>query len=243
MINIVTIFHFGETNDLMRTINSLNQQNNTDFHVWFVLANASSTDILFISKHCDFSYSLTVNSDSGLYNAMNIAIDQIQTGLVYFLNGGDELYNANSLSIIAHKSDRSRCNWFSTIQTFENDVYLRKASLSKDGSYFPAHQGFVVERRLISDERFKESLRIASDHFFMSELHNRVGTVMHSDIVANMLLGGISNRPSWKTVQIRFSTQGRYRAFKELIKLFLRLTVSDKRYYRVILRKWRLSND
>jgi hypothetical protein len=242
MLNIATIYYFGELGPLLRTIKSLNKQRGCNFHVWFVLANASNAELIWLEEKCEFNYSTIVNADVGLYNAMNIALDHIKDGLVYFLNGGDEAYASDSLAIINQKSSTSCCNWFSTIQTFKHDVYLRRAELADNGSYLPAHQGFVIERNLISECRFDENLRIASDHYFMSELDSRYGTIMHSELVANMELGGISNRPSFETVSIRWQTQGLRRGLLEVFKFCLRLLLADKIYYRIIFKKGRISD-
>lgn len=234
MLNIVTVFRFGHDEELGRTVESLVQQRYADFKVFFVLSNAKPQNISVLEAAIDkkFPYHLTVNQDISLYNAMNIALSVSSSGWVFFLNGGDVFFSDESTAVLdAHKSDLHPV-LFSTIQSYDNDKYMRPPSPRG-----PAHQGFLVNLEQVGDLRFCENLKIAADHYWMQALIATNGCEVVSVPIAEFRLGGISNYPSYFSIKSRLASQGINRAALELFKFGLRTAVGDRLYYRVVL--WR----
>ena len=130
MLNIITVFRYGESQDLIPTIESLIQQRHKAFKVWFILSNAKPEDISIIAAMVgtEFAYHITENQDTSLYNAMNLALKLIPSGWVFFLNGGDILFSNESVSHLDANKSEKRPVLFSTIQSFGNDKYARLPS-------------------------------------------------------------------------------------------------------------------
>lgn len=232
MLKIVTVFRFGHDEELGRTVESLIQQRHADFKVLFILSNAKPQNISVLETAINsrFSYSLTVNQDTSLYNAMNIALGLIPEGWIYFLNGGDVFSSERSTALLDAYKSNSHPILFSTIQTYENDKYMRPPSARG-----PAHQGFLVNRKQVGTLTFCENLKIAADHYWMLKLIQTHGCELQSVPIAEFHLGGISNYPSWTSIKSRLASQGFTRAALELFKFSLRKVVGTRLYYRIVL--------
>ena len=232
MLNIVTVFRFGHDEELGRTVESLVEQRQVDFKVFFVLSNAKPQNISMLEAAINnkFRYHLTINQDTSLYNAMNIALSAIPAGWVYFLNGGDLFFSTESASVLHNNKSALHPVLFSTIQSYDNDKYMRPPSPRS-----PAHQGFLVNIELVGDITFCENLEIAADHYWMQSLIAKYGCELKKLPIAEFSLGGISNYPSYASIKSRLASQGFTRAALESLKFSLRKVVGDRLYYRIVL--------
>lgn len=232
MLNVITVYRFGRVEELDQTVSSMLTQVDKDFKVLFVLSNANEKHAHWLTHRLrgQISYKSIVNEDNSLYNAMNRALGLIEDGTIFFLNGGDAFYNARSISAINQIDVRNQPALFATLQSYKSQHYLRRPSQN-----FPAHQGFVVSRELIGSLEFNESLSIAADHYWMTQIINKYGCLTSAKVISRFTLGGISNYPSRKSVYARFKTQGIFRAIKELLKVALLTTLGGALYYRLIL--------
>ena len=237
MINIVTIFRFGNIEELRSTVKSILLQSESEFKVWFILSNAGHEDIQTLKKliGSHFSFKLVINKDTSLYNAMNIALEEITNGWLFFLNGGDKFYCEDSLRFLNRFKSDVHPVIFSTIQQYGGDRYLRLSDPKA-----PAHQGFLVKRELVADAKFQESLPISADHNWMISLIDDHQHICQKPIIAQFALGGLSNNPSFHSVWVRFQSQGTRRGLVELAKFLLRVSLGSALYYRILLRKSRL---
>lgn len=232
MLNVVTVYRFGTQMELELTVSSMLAQVDKRFKVLFVLSNANDEHIRWLTQRLrgHISYDLMVNEDNSLYNAMNRALRAIKEGPIFFLNGGDAFYDAGSVSAINRLDLRYQPILFATLQSYKKQHYLRRAS-----PHFPAHQGFVVDRELVGTLEFNESLSIAADHYWMTQILNKYSCLTSAEVISRFTLGGISNYPSKKSVYARYKTQGILRAIKELIKVGLLAVLGASLYYRLIL--------
>ncbi len=237
MINVVTIFRFGNIDELKLTVKSILRQSENDFTVWFILSNAGQSDVRTLQKiiGSQFRFKLVLNEDTSLYNAMNIALEKITDGWLFFLNGGDEFHSDSSLYNLNSFKNDTYPVIFSTIQRYGDDRYVRPPSPKA-----PAHQGFLVKRELVDDTKFLESLPISADYEWMMHLIDKHRYSCQNLIIAQFALGGVSNAPSLNTIWIRFQSQGIQRALVEFIKFLLCVSLGPTLYYRFLLRKYRL---
>lgn len=232
MLNVITVYRFGSLEELELTVSSMLTQVDKVFKVLFVLSNANEKHVGWLTRRLrgQISYKLIVNEDNSLYNAMNKALRLIEEGTIFYLNGGDTFYDARSVSVINQIDLRYQPALFATLQSYQSQHYLRRPNPN-----FPAHQGFVVSRGLIGPLEFDESLSIAADHYWMTQIVNKYGCLISAELISRFTLGGISNYPSRKSVYARFKTQGILRATKELIKVALLTALGASLYYRFIL--------
>ena len=232
MLNIVTVFRFGSINELDLTISSILAQSEPDIFVCFILSNASKeeTDWLDTRLTGQILYSMIVNKDTSLYNAMNIGLANVKEGGLFFLNGGDEFHDKESASLLAQYVGHECPVLFSTLQTYKKHKYLRLPNCD-----YPAHQGFFIDRNLIKNIEFDDALTIAADHYWMKRLIDIHGYLSNDLVVCQFALGGISNYPSLKSISARYRSQGFNRAAKEVIKYILVRVFGGKLYYKFLL--------
>jgi len=237
MINVVTIFNFGNIDELKLTVKSILRQSESEFIVWFILSNAGQEDVRTIKKliGSQFSFKLVLNQDTSLYNAMNIALEKITDGWLFFLNGGDEFYSDCSLRYLNRCKSDGHPVIFSTIQQYGDDRYLRLPNPKA-----PAHQGFLVKRELVATTKFQENLTISADQDWMLRLIADHHYSCQKFTIAQFALGGVSNYPSLYSIWVRFESQGTRRGLIELVKILLRFSLGSALYYRFLLRKSRL---
>jgi hypothetical protein len=233
MINIITVFMFGDRSEIDLTIKSIKCQRFSGYSVTFVLSKCTVADLDWLKSRVDFPCIYIVNRDTSLYNAMNIGLDSINRGYVLFLNGGDSLSDSDSLGSANNNLDISRVNYFATIQVFGNDGYIRLPKAEARG-WSPAHQGFVAHTDLINNIYFDESFSIAADSIWMTRLVALHGVKAINQVLSIFHLGGISNHPSRHTILQRYRSQGVIRAVKEAAKCLALSFFGSKIYYRII---------
>ena len=232
MLNIITVYRFGSIDDLDLTISSILAQSEMEISVFFILSNASTEDTDWLNgRLCGrIQYSMIVNKDTSLYNAMNLGLASVKEGGLFFLNGGDEFYNSESASLLAEYAGRECPVLFSTLQIYKKHKYLRSPNCD-----YPAHQGFFIERNLVESFEFDENLTIAADHYWMKRFIEVHGYEINQMIISQFVLGGVSNYPSLKSIRARYRSQGFNRAFREGLKYMLAKILGGTLYYKFLL--------
>lgn len=230
-ISIITIYRFGDVDELAKTISSIQNQSFKEFELILILSNYNQTIRL------DFLNSSTnlkkiINKDNSLYNAMNIGIQAATGDFVIFLNGGDKFYDKRSLDKIMSQN-LSEFNLFASGQVYENDCYLRSVNIRND-KVDAAHQSAIVSTQLARQCQFNEHQVVMADQQWLQALFEKNGVTIFRDVVSLFELGGVSNSPTFRTVKLRLYEQGLTRAIKETIKLLLSKALGPKIYYRVI---------
>ena len=232
MLTIVTVYRFGSIDELDLTISSILAQTETELSVFFILSGATNEAVDWLNDRlCGrIEYSMIVNKDASLYNAMNIGLASVKEGGLFFLNGGDEFYDNKSALLLSGYTGRECAVLFSTLQIYKKYKYLRLPDCDH-----PAHQGFFIERHLVESYEFDENLPIAADHYWMKRLIDLHGYEIDNTIVSQFALGGISNYPSLNSIRVRYGSQGFNRALKEALKFILVVTLGGKLYYKLLL--------
>jgi len=233
-LSIITIFKFGDLEDLKRTVFSILSQTMPVWETIYVLSSVHS------EKEWEFLNGLSdakifANVDKSLFNAMNIGLSAATGDAVMFLNGGDEFFSEKSVEYIYQEYKIGVCIGFSVVQYFETDHYLRCAKFySRSSLILPSHQGFVAPLPASSGISFQENLKIAADSLWMKQLIEKYGIVLSENILTKFQLGGVSNSPTSITIRVRFESQGVKAAFYEFLKYILRIVVGQRWYYRII---------
>ena len=195
-LSIITI-NFNNLAGLKRTYESVVCQTWTDYE-WIVIDGGSTDGSReFIEEHQDkFAYWCS-EPDKGVYNAMNKGIGHAEGVYLLFLNSGDCLYNAETLTkVFANiifadilSGQVVRMDNGELLRTYDEDVFMQiyKDTLS--------HQGSFIRKKLFDELKYDESLKIVSDwKFWIDAIVMRNASVEYSDIViASQDMTGISN--------------------------------------------------
>jgi hypothetical protein len=132
-VSIITITYNAER-FLERTIQSIVTQEATDYE-YIVVDGASKDGTLPIIKRYERSITQWVSEpDKGLYDAMNKGLHRATGEYVWFMNAGDELYDAQTLS-----------NLLARIRISQADVYYSDALFVRDDG--GQHSGTAIGLR------------------------------------------------------------------------------------------------
>lgn len=122
-VSIITVTYNAER-FLERTIRSVVAQETTDYE--YILIDGASTDgtLAIINQYSDYITDWISEPDRGLYDAMNKGLHRARGRYVWFMNAGDELYDAQTLPRLLN-----------SIRATDADVYYSDALyVCDDGS-------------------------------------------------------------------------------------------------------------
>lgn len=239
MLSIITI-SYGDKDGLASTIDSVVgqdcfQEQKVSFEHIVVASGLSQEISQVLAKKYDGSgVKFIFDKDDGLYNAMNIGLSHAKGSHVYFLNGGDELLYKNSLHTILNDISSNCISLFRVCMSFNDVNYIRPGNGGKFRSRkIYSHQGFIAPLNKHTP-RFDESRIINADTKWMTTCLQVFLHKTSNDIIAKFGLGGVSNKPTLKTVKLRYESNGPLRAALELLKLSIAKTLGLPLYYRLL---------
>jgi glycosyltransferase involved in cell wall biosynthesis len=238
MISIVSIIYKNLT-EIEKTCVSVDRQDARLLEHIIVAAGFSTEDKILLSNNWKSSNRIFIfDQDKSLYNAMNIGLIAAKGDSILFLNGGDTLKDHNSVSMIFNKQKFS-CMAFSTLQRYGNSVYLRPpCKYRKRELVSCSHQGFVapLDRDPSLRIRYNENSYISADQEWIRENVKRYGVDLHDEVLSEFQLGGLSNRPSLKALQLHLKSSDYLSVIKLFPKIILYFLLRPERYYRWLAR-------
>jgi len=233
LISIITVC-YNEEKNIEKTCKSVAAQSFKDFE-WIVI-DGKSTDntVKIIKKYKRFASELASETNSGIYNAMNKAIEMAKGRYMLFLNGGDYLASKDVLKKASkeiRKDSESSQIYYGNLQYDNGDIVSHKNS-GLDRKFFIkstlSHQATFIKRDLFSKYGFyDESYRIVADYDFWIKtiVINNVKTKYIPLTVSVFDLSGISTSHKYAKMHaqertralLRYGLIGQLGAF--LIKL------------------------
>jgi glycosyltransferase involved in cell wall biosynthesis len=198
--SIITV-NYNNKDGLIRTIESVEKLNYTDFE--YIIIDGGSTDgsVDIIREHEDVVTYWISQKDNGIYNAMNKGIDQAKGDYVNFMNSGDTFYDPDVLKkvdpflngndLIIGKEFHQDSKSGKTATTF----LPSRISMATFFSGFLPHQSGFIRRSLLGEMPYDENLRIVSDwKFYMIQVvYNNCSIKLIDTIISRREQGGISN--------------------------------------------------
>lgn len=200
-----------------RTVASLASQSDTGFE--FVVIDSSSESGTVENSITARSCSYTWTPPAGIYAAMNMGLEKAAGRYVYFLNAGDVLHDANTLSRVREALEPTLPSWAfgpvliisvdgSATVTPDWDYHAHRSSLFALGQ-FPSHQGTFVKRTLLSSlGGFDTSYQIAADYASFLRISLQSDPMLLDFVVADFTEGGASTT-QWLTSFLEFHSARR----------------------------------
>ncbi len=173
------------------------------------------------------------DKDTSLYNAMNIGINAAIGDLVVFLNGGDVLFDQRTIRYISRNWDGESILCGRSIQTFENDIYMRpRLGHLAELDWSTPHQSIYVPltKQL---PLYDESGKIGADSVWIKRVREIYPSKFVTGILSRFALGGLSNSPSVRTIRMRWRHDGIRPAIKEILKFALHAAFGHALAYRI----------
>lgn len=124
-LSIITV-NLNNRDGLQRTIDSVVSQTFTDYE-WIVIDGGSTDGSReLIEQYSDHFAYWCSEPDKGIYNAMNKGIAHAKGDWLQFLNSGDWLYSADTLSIVFSKQSESDIMYGDAIYCWGDKQVLKK---------------------------------------------------------------------------------------------------------------------
>ena len=180
-VSVITVCYNAES-DIEKTIKSVMDQMDCDFE--YILKDGGSTDHtnMIIDKYCNL-YKQDINTirhivkkDSGIYDAMNQAVEYAEGEWIIFINAGDTFYNNFVLKDVFQKNYEDEISLL-----YGHVVYELKGNmdfiscfnfdnLDKEISY--CHQAIFARRSLFEKYNFNSEYKILADYDWLLALKN-----------------------------------------------------------------------
>lgn len=202
MLSIVTVC-YNEEKDIKRTIESVLQQDTTDFE--YIICDGLSKDrTVEIAesyknkfKEKGISYSIYSEKDGGVYFGMNNGIERANGRYIWFLNAGDWLCDSNALNrMMALASEKEfpdvvYGDYFVVDKNIPILNHSMHAHLKKEMSI--GHPASMVLASVMRENKFNTKYRIAADYNLFLGLFLKEKRFEHLEsAVSYFPVGGIS---------------------------------------------------
>jgi glycosyltransferase involved in cell wall biosynthesis len=247
LITIVTV-NLNNIKGLRRTVSSILGQNLKNFE--FIIIDGESLDgsIDYIKQLNDSRIQYIIESDYGIYDAMNKGIDKCTGDYVLFLNSGDTLFNefvlSNVLLEIAKKPNFD-CYYGqemqvggSNLQNIKNVEIAERLSFLLYNSI--PHQASFWNRKVLLDlGKFDIEYKIIGDFVLLYKALVLGKRFYKMDLIVDFFeLGGISNngrfKTQWKRDLVLLKTTYLLNFNKDIID-FLKLKKNNKTIIRKLI--------
>jgi len=224
LITIVTVVFNGEKY-LEATIKSVISQTYESIEYIIVDGGSSDDSLDIVKKYDDLIDYWVSEKDSGIYHAMNKAIDLARGELIFFLNAGDTLYEANTVEKIAKICKTNNSVYGNVLFNQSQKVYDGKFSKLKLLHKNICHQSIFYNNHFLKKNKFDLHYSILADYAINIKLFGEKSPKYADIIVANYDQNGKS---SWQ-VDLLFRKdkeiliKDNFGLFYYLIYLFLRV--------------------
>jgi glycosyltransferase involved in cell wall biosynthesis len=239
LITIVTV-NLNNIKGLRQTVDSILGQNFKNFE--FIIIDGESIDgsIDYITHINDNRIQYIIESDHGIYDAMNKGIDKSTADYVLFLNSGDTLCNefvlSNVLLEIA-KEPNFDCYYGQEMQVGSNIQNIKSVDIDERLSFLLydsiPHQASFWKRKVLLDlGKFDIEYKIIGDFVLLYKGLVLGKRFYKMDLIVDFFeLGGISNdvrfKTQWKRDLVLFKTTYLFNLNKDITD-FLKLKNNNK---------------
>ncbi|RXJ84867.1 glycosyltransferase family 2 protein [Arcobacter sp. CECT 8985] len=195
-LSIITIV-LNDKQNIEKTIKSVLSQN---IELEYIIIDGGSSDgtLDIIKKYEDKIDVLVSEKDSGIYNAMNKAIDLATGEWVNFMNSGDMFFDSNVLKDILPKLDSSVDIIYGNWEVrYPHKKRIAKANKNVNniwkGMIF-SHQSCFVKKDILKQYRFNESSSITADFELLYILYKENKIFRYLPVtLASVSSGGVSD--------------------------------------------------
>lgn len=188
----------------VETAKSVLEQTSGDYE--YIVKDGGSTDGT-VEALSNLGLKVTVIPDTGIYDAMNQAVDLASGDYLYFLNAGDSFFGSDVVGRVSENIDENASIYYcdlcllpmNTVTNYPNIItkyYLFRKNIN--------HQACFVSRDLyLALGKFKVTYKFNADQYFLRDaLINHYETSKKINIiVSRWTYGGFSTRKPNRNVQ------------------------------------------
>jgi len=203
-LSIITVC-YNAADKIEATIKSVINQNSSDYE--YIIKDGGSHDntVDVIKKYNQCLSYWESCQDSGIYDAMNIAVQKARGDYILFLNVGDLLFSKNTIEKCMELMDNNSDLCYGAIvnRMPYGDVLVNPDSIDeiKTRMVF-SHQAVFVKRELLSKYKFDIKYKFAADYDFLSKmffLHYKFQNI-GIPIAITPIMEGATYTNKWKSL-------------------------------------------
>ena len=207
-ISIITVV-YNNVKHIERTLFSVFKQDYENIEL--IVIDGKSTDGTFevLTRFADKIAVLISEKDKGIYDAMNKGLDNSTGDYVYFLNSGDELFDAKTLSNVFLKADFADVYYGDAQIIDENNQILGWRELrppeklnwkSFQKGMLVCHQSIIIKKSI--SKHYNSIYKISADIDWVINSLKKSNTIVNTHLpISKYLAGGLSvklERKAWK---------------------------------------------
>lgn len=206
LITVITVC-FNAEKFIEKTINSVLEQ--TYENIEYIIKDGESTDRTneIIISYADkfeqkgISFRHIVGKDSGIYDAMNDAVEKAGGQYVHFLNAGDYFTDNNVLKnteVFVRKTNADVAYGDITLIDGERQSLRKYKKVCSKKAYFISgdcicHQAMFAKRKLFVNKKFDLSYKVCADkEWQLSQISTGKKFMPMNFVVASVLVDGFS---------------------------------------------------
>lgn len=247
LITIVTV-NYNDFKGLEKTINSVKSQTFKDFEYIVIDGGSNDGSERVINENEDIITKSKIESDKGIYDAMNKGINLSTGDFLIFMNSGDNFSDKNVLNNFANSIDSFDKVYFGNANIIsENSSWFYPNNLISQSNIdkwlcnnLPNHQAMFFPKTFYNTNNYNLNFKIAGDSDYKFRSRNKCGFVFLDFVVCDFYIGGVSsNFSSLKRVMsiineswtIHKKYRGSYKALKRvgnlIVKYIINLIIGD----------------
>jgi glycosyltransferase involved in cell wall biosynthesis len=190
-------------NGLANTLNSILGQKNVTFEVLVLMGNSSDGTDAYVEQFVnDARVRIYRNQDSGIYAAMNFAIQESENSWLVFMGAGDYFISPNALQVysqnLTNTGDWTIGSWFFLSE--DNELIGPPANQDFDIEHVPltttplCHQTVFMHKEFLQMlEGFDERFKVASDRDLILRAWMKKPPIKIETALVCYLAGGFSS--------------------------------------------------
>ncbi len=219
LISVITI-NFNHLEGLKNTFHSIVSQTDRLRLEWIVVdGNSSDGSAEFLNQNADNFDVLVIESDKGIYDAMNKGLQLATAPYVWFMNSGDTMHSKDSAAAAIHliENEKPDVVYSDTMFVTPEMEQIGKISELKPQP-FPSkltfgsfrfgmnicHQSFIVKKSLTSTYHL-EYRQAADVDWIIQILKKNPNTAISETLLSNFEVGGSSYQHTKKAWKERFN--------------------------------------
>jgi len=187
---------FNEEKNILRTLQSLNNQDFKNFEYIIIDNNSTDKTIKIINEFVsNFKITLISESDDGIYFAWNKALKIFNGEYISFLGAGDEYINSSSLQDLVNESYKDHYDYIHAKYICNNRIYGEILLWDKFKKYMTImHCGALMSKNFINTQGFfNEKYQYAADYEYLLRSKGLIKHLFINKALINMIGYGVSN--------------------------------------------------
>ncbi len=232
-LEIITIVK-NDNNGLYKTYKSIKKYFNNQNISWLII---DGSDYLQNYKFDGIKFKIINQNGFGIYNAMNLGIENSSGKYCIFLNAGDEFINNLSLDYISkYRNVDVFC--FSYLQIFLRCTRRKKVKNHKFKflnllAMPTSHQAMIFKGKKLRESKFDEFFKICGDYaFYLCSLNKKWNYRLEDQYLIAFKMDGISSTKHFLLFKESCISIFKYMRANYLLKIFSSLII----FIRICLR-------